>query len=88
MTFSEKTRITREDWEQHDCHYSAEDGCLACEAWFAQEEAETCPEGACDGSGRVLKLLWDADSKAYYPDGEEDCVCQLKEDDQYDPDNR
>lgn len=72
----------------HDCHRSPEDGCAACNAWELQLEEDAkrvCPEGVCDGSGLVAKTAYDSDSHAYYPDGEEDCICQDSTD--YDPDH-
>lgn len=33
-----------------------------------------CPEGICDGSGRVPKQIFDTDAKEWITDGEEDCL--------------
>lgn len=41
----------------------------------ALQDTIVCPEGICDGSGKVSKETFDLDSHAYIPDGEEDCEC-------------
>ncbi len=34
-------RITREEFENHDCHLRAEDSCAVCIAWAEQQETDT-----------------------------------------------
>ncbi len=33
-------RITQEEFDGHDCHLSAEDGCEVCVAWYEQQQEE------------------------------------------------
>jgi len=41
-----------------------------------QAENDYCPEGICDGSGKVHKMGWDADAHRECNDeGDEDCLC-------------
>jgi len=42
---------------------------------FLQSEKDSCPEGICDGSGKVGKTFIDEDSHTSYSDGLEDCLC-------------
>ncbi|HEC32793.1 MAG TPA: hypothetical protein ENI63_00855 [Candidatus Kaiserbacteria bacterium] len=40
------------------------------------EKTVTCPEGICDGSGRVHKMGWSEDAHRECDDeGDEDCLC-------------
>lgn len=32
------------DWEDHDCTLTPEDSCMACEAYYLERIAATCPK--------------------------------------------
>ena len=40
--------ITKEQYDNHDCHLSPHDSCSACEAWFEQEFNSKYAEGDFD----------------------------------------
>ncbi len=44
-----------------------------------QEEEKMCPEGICDGSGKVPKQYFDNEAKEWIVEGVEKCLCQLND---------
>ncbi len=40
-----------------------------------ETKRDYCPEGICDGSGKVHKTGYDEDAHCYFNDGDEDCLC-------------
>lgn len=80
-TQEKESRISEMEFNQHDCHLTAEDGCPICEKYAEEKLVElmVCPHGMCDGSG-------------YYEEGQFDefytvkCLCQIEREQDNDQD--
>lgn len=80
----EEMNITREPNTAALLGYTVMYDCKACGS-ACTAQLPPCPDGICDGSGRVGVTAYDSDSHNYYPDGDEPCPHTVSEPD-HDPD--
>lgn len=72
-----KKIITEEEFYNHDCHASPEDGCETCALWEEQQKAKEGECELCHGTGVIIEPAHQAysESRGTYIEDEQEREC-------------